>query len=302
MPGVEPLPQWRLGQSWTHAWEIPSQGVAFSTEVVVTNATASGYQLASDTLEMALFHASFIFPDLGTMATDLSGTTQGAFRFPWYSFPLEDGKRWTAVMEDLDFQLQPVRSELTLTATLRADSPRQVFDIEARDAAGLQARYDYDPEVGWFTEFFGYEGGEDPEAWMYRIRLEGHQPDWSGTWYRSEGELVVQHLNILVPPAGYVQPAVATSFQLRPDATHFMGLLFSFAEGGAHDAQVVAPDGTRHHATVAGGAGIYHADGANIVQVEAQPGTYHVSTVGAGAVAAGGGVFGWSHKVSQGHI
>jgi hypothetical protein len=310
VPGLPPvvapgdLPVWSYGQSWKHNWTLRFGGAEqdFPLEVVVTNVTDAGYELATDTLETALFHASFFFPDLGFMAKDLSANTQADYSFPWYNFPLADGKTWQATESNLDFDLQEVTNTLTLTTSAMAvGTPDEHYMVTARDGTGLRAYYDYQPGLGWFSEFRAYQGGEDLENWTIRIVASGMDLDWSGTWYRADADLLLYHINLVVPTAP-AAPSPQASFDVTADYTHVQLLMFSFAETGAHDTQVIAPNGDRYQAVVAPVETAPHIPYNEIVQVPAQVGTWQAVTAGASPFVAGGGILAWGATVQQGNV
>ena len=300
---AQAAPTWRVGQWWDHHWYFgPQDSTGFVVRSIVVG-NSSGYRLATDEVIDAASHAAFYFHDLGTMGPDwVVRDFSGEFSFPWYSFPLSDGKTWTAREENLGFDLQTLSQDLTLRATAINGTPG-AFAIEARSAEGLRGRWDYQPAIGWFSEYRAYDGGDDPEAYTIRMVDEAHGQGWTGTYQEATADFLLNTLTVLVPTAPSAPPP-PSSFTLTAAHTHVLAIPYAFAAGGASGAELVAPD-QRHWEAYQ----VADAQG-NVVQ-QAMPGLvfepavagdWRFATVGAAAFVAGGGCLAWGVTVTPGTL
>jgi hypothetical protein len=291
-------PQWKVGQWWDHHWYFgPQDTTGFMVKSIVVSNGTDGMRLATDDPLDAASHSSFYFHDQGVMGPDWSVRDfGGAFQFPWYSFPLKDGKTWTAHEENLDFNLQKVSRDLTLKATA-INGTMGAFMIEASTAEGLRARYDYQPSIGWFSEYRAYDpANPDPTQYNARMVNEKQGQSWTGTYYIAKADFLLNAQSVFVPAAGVVQPSTQPTFTVTPDHTNVMAIPFAFAQAGGANTELVAPDG-RHWESYTTG----FADGSpgplqnqpGLVFVPAAVGDWHCATVGAGVLVWGGGCFAW---------
>lgn len=297
-------PAWQVGQWWEHQWSFSPQdtsGGFLVKSVVVANGSA-GFTLAADEAVDAASHAAFYFNDLGTMGPDWTVRDDGgAFQFPWYSFPLHDGKAWTGREENIGFDLQPVSQDLSLKATAINGTPG-AFAIEVRTSDGaLRALYDYQPSIGWFSEYRQYgPGSQDPEQWYVRIVDHAHGKGWSGTYYTASADFLLGYVSHVVPNPP-VAPSPPASFTVAESHTDVVAVAFAFAAGGASAAELAAPDGRHWEAyqvTGADGNPMQNVQPSTLF-VPAAAGDWRFATAGAGAFVAGGGCFAWGVTMSQ---
>lgn len=301
-PGAEPI--WQVGQTWTHDWTLGAS-TAFDVRAVVVEAK-DGYRLATDAEEDAVNHAAFFFHDLGRMDRDWS-VHQADYVFPWYKFPLTDGKTWTAHEENLDFNLQPVSRELTMTARLvnaSAGVPAH-YAIEQRTAdGGLRATYDYRSDIGWFQDLKLYDPAAPGSEPQVTLHTSSWSDGWVGKYYEAKADLLLNSFSFVSPAGGAAQPQPPTAFSVHADHTHVLAIAFAFAAGGAAHAELVAPDGQHWEAnqvgdhegnTLAGNGGVQ-------VLVPAVAGEWRLAWAGASPFAAGGGAFAWGAQVTSGTL
>jgi hypothetical protein len=299
-------PAWQVGQWWDHHWYFGAQDTTgFAVKAIVVAQGGDGFRLATDDPLDAASHAAFYFHDQGTMGPDWSVHDDGgAFRFPWYSFPLHDGKTWTAHEENLGFDLAPLSQDLTLKATAINGTPG-AFAVEARTLDGkLRALYDYQPAIGWFGEYRAYgPSTDDPAQYNVRIVDEGHGRMWSGTYYTASADFLLNTVTAVAPTAPGAPPPPA-SFTVTPAYTHVLAIPFAFAAAGGSEAELVAPDGRHWEAYQVSDAEGNAVQGAQpgLVFVPAAAGDWRFATAGAGAFVAGGGCFAWGVTVSQGAL
>jgi hypothetical protein len=289
-------PAWQVGQWWDHHWYFgPQDTQGFMVKAIVVGNDSAGWRLATDEAIDAASHAAFYFHDQGTMGPDWSVRDfGGAFQFPWYSFPLHDGKTWTAHEENLDFNLQKLSQQLTLKATAINGTPG-AFSIEARAPDGLRALYDYQPSIGWFSEYRAYAGGAtDPAQYNLRMVDEGHGRGYAGTVYTATADFLLDTASTVAPTAP-AAPAPPASFTVTESHTDVLAIPFVFAAAGASTAELAAPDGRHWEAyQVTDHTGsVVQGQQPGIVFVPAAPGDWRFATAGAGAFVAGGGCFAW---------
>lgn len=299
-------PWWRVGQWWDHHWFFgPQDTQGFTVKSIVTANATDGWHLATDEAADAASHAAFYFHDLGVMGRDWTVRDDGGqFVFPWYDFPLEHNKTWTAREENLDFNLQRVSRDLTLTATAIPGEPG-AFLVEARTAEGLRARYDYQPDLAWFSTYEAYDPAAGPDA-PYQVRMvtEAHGQGWTGTHYRAQADLLLNTLSVVAPVAAYAQPNPQGQFTITEAHTHVVAVLFSFAAGGASAGTLVAPDGQHWESSYVGDPNGAPLPGQSqpFVFVEAVPGTWRFATAGAATFVAVGGALAWGAVVESGTL
>lgn len=299
-------PVWSIGQYWDHRWYFgPQDTSGFVVKAIVVENGSNGYRLATDEAIDAASHASFYFHDQGTMSTSdwTVRDADGAFTFPWYSFPLTDGKSWSAREENLDFNLQRVSRDLVMTASA-INGTDGAFLIEARDGGGLRARYDYQPSLGWFSEYTAFDPTvEDEGQWQVRMVNEAQGKGWTGTWYAARADFLLNAFTHLVPTAPAAPPP-PWSFTVTEAHTHVLALAYTFAAAGASAAELVAPDGQHWEAyTVADQDGtVLAAANPGQLYIPAVPGEWRFATTGAGAFVAGGGCFAFGVTLESGTL
>lgn len=298
-------PAWQVGQWWDHHWFFgPQDTTGFSVKAIVVENGSAGRLLATDDLDTAAQHAAFYFHDQGTMGPDwVVRDDGGAFQFPWYSFPLHDGKTWRGHEENLGFDLETLSQDLTFTATALNGTPG-AFAIEARNGNGLRALYDYQPSIGWFSEYRAYgEGVTDPADYNVRMVDEGHGKGWTGTYFTATADFLLNTVTAVAPTAPTAPPPPA-SFTVTEAYTHVMAIPFAFAAAGGSTAELAAPDGRHWEAyqvTDASG-NVLQGMQPGLVFDAAAPGEWRFATAGAGAFVAGGGCLAWGVTVSEGKL
>ena len=297
-------PAWQVGQWWTHHWYFsPQDTTGFTVKAIVVANETGGLRLATDDRLDAASHASFYFHDQGVMGQGADWAVRdfdGAFQFPWYSFPLHDGKTWTGHEENLDFNLQKVSQDLTLTAHAINGTPG-AFDIEARTSDGVRARYDYQPSIGWFSQYMAFDP-KDPDPTHFNVKMvdEAHGTGWTGTYYTAKADFLLDSLTVVAPPGGVVQDDLKTSFTVTSTHTDVLAIPFAFAAAGGANTELVAPDGRHWESYVVGdqdGNSVQQAQ-PGLLFVPAAAGDWRCATAGAGVFAFGGGCLAWGVTVA----
>lgn len=299
-------PQWLVGQSWEHNWEFKDPTIgAFDVKSVVARDEGTRWLLGVPDAETAAFHAAFFFPDLGTFQKDDLEASAGEFVYPWYSFPLEDGKTWTATERNIDASGQPQQNEVDFVAHLtpKPDGAAR-FVIRSTMDGNLRAIYDYDPAYQWFSVYRYYNATplaveDDPT-----ITIESSVPSYgfSGEVYVSTGELLLgvasQFGALADPDPSHAQPQ--GTFTPAAEHDHLLVIIYNFAVCGAQTTHLVPP-------VVPGGAftqypyldvdgpacadmGQGTGSGSNLY-IASVPGEWRFVTVGAAVIISGGGIF-----------
>jgi hypothetical protein len=288
-------PAWKVGQSWDHRFYLgqnDTKGVLAT--VVVARDQGASWLLATPSNLTAALHAAFYFPDLGTFTkADLAGS-DGGRSFPWYHFPLSDGKTWTANEKNVGFDLKPVSYDVSCAAKLVPGAAGQPdrFTVTCTTGGKLRSIYDYDPTVGWFTEFRSYDtsAAHTPDQWQVRIAQEALRFNAQGTVYSDKADFIANIQSVFAPGA---VPSPANSFTMTADHTFLLGFLLSFASDGVQNTELYDPMLRRVTGYQAFNSPVNSfADGPDILFTPGVAGDWHVLSYGAGAVA--GGLFlGW---------
>ncbi len=299
-PGAAPV--WQVGQTWKHDWTIGGS-TAFDSRSVVVAAGGDGYRLASDDHADAVNHAAFFFHNLGQMDKDWS-IHQQQYAFPWYDFPLADGKTWTAHEENIDFNLGAVSRDLTMTARLvnASGNVPAHYAIEQRTSdGGLRAKYDYRSDVGWFHDLQLFDPAAPDSPPQVTLTTTSWGKGWTGTYYEATSDFLLNTFSFVSPAGGAAQPQPPTSFAVTADHTDVLAIVFAFAAAGGSAAELVAPDGQHweaNHVADQDGNTLYGNGGVQ-VQVPAVAGEWRVAWAGASPFAAGGGAFAWGVTVTE---
>lgn len=296
-----PAPTWAIGQSWTHKWTIVGSGgddnFTFLVRTVVAEKADGGWTLATDNQTIAAFHGAFIIPTLGRVSHDLVQAA-GETRFPWYHFPLKPNATWTDTVVGWD---GAKASTLAVTGRVTAvtHSPAHTYHVEMAASDHVVAEYDYDVETEWFREARFYD---DSGTLQFLVQMVETGTGFTGRLYdNSAGKMLLSHQDFIVPAEGVVQPAAPQEFTMAAGQNRLLVFLFSFAFGGAHDSELIAPDGTRHGAQSFDGVLAPFYNDSRILLLPGQAGTWHAASAGAGAFAAGGFIqtFGMHERVIE---
>ncbi len=255
-------PLWAVGDWFGHHVFIGAgDEEGFHINTVVIEATATNYNLATDSEEIALFEAIFDIPILGDFAA--KDLTTGGFGGTWdlYDFPLTDGKTWTADFPYPDFDdLEPNPIPLTFEAKYngRIKTPggdRPGFDITAKTSDGLLVlSYDFLPDINWYAHWFLWDiDTDEPEDYVFHSMSMGHGPAWQGTYYVDTADVVLSNFHgagVMTPvppdanepPEPYASPSPYKAFTVADAATHIYGFIYGFAFGGAQETLLVDPN------------------------------------------------------------
>lgn len=168
--GQQPAP-WDVGHYWSYQ---TSFGTDFT--LVVSEDKGDDWYLDTPEEDTAWFNVRDPISYLGDVRkSDLAGS-QGSNRVQYFDFPLEEGKEWTTSWDGVERRIVTVEANET-------------FRFEAYQDGELAVEYDYDPEVGWFTEVVFYEGEDGQESFSFT--LNDHQTGWTGDVVRWDAESYV---------------------------------------------------------------------------------------------------------------
>lgn len=182
-------PRWRLGDAWTY--EIKTQGFPVTeTTMLVYNETANLYRIGSTDEKQALIHALFnVNPQIGRIQKGNLAVFEDDKPRPMYDFPLTDGKSWQS-----DFFVSQHGTTLTATADYdpSIESPAGTFEgfhVNATGPQGFELRYDYVPQVKWFTKLVVREANGEL---LHELTLKQFRTNVSGTGYFVRGDDLFQ--------------------------------------------------------------------------------------------------------------
>lgn len=302
-PGAAPT--WQVGQSWTHDWTIGSS-TQFQVESIVVDAGAGGYRLAAATDQDAANHAAFFFHTLGQM--DAGWTVhQGDYAYPWYSFPLTDGKTWTATESNLDFNLNDVQRELKMTARLvngTGGVPTHYMVEQRTSDGGLRALYDYRPDLDWFSSYSLFDPAQPDSPPQLTLKTSAAKTGYKGDYFEATSDFLLNTFSIVSPAGAQASGDPYSSFTITADHTHVLAIVFAFAAAGASHAELVAPDGQHweaNHVADADGNTLGGNGGLQVL-VPAVAGDWRFANGGASPFAAGSGCYAWGVTVTQGTL
>jgi hypothetical protein len=271
-----------------HKWTLIGDSLTFLVKTVVSEKAGGGYTLATDNQTIAAFHGAFVFPTLGQFTPDLLQTA-GTTRFPWYHFPLKADSAWTDSAVTFDGVAEK-KSDIQGKVTSVTFGANPVYHVEMRSAGVLVASYDYDTGTQWFNEALFYNA---TGAVQFRLEMQETGRGFKGTTYDDSGVQILDHQDLIVPTAQVVQPNPSVDFTMTADQNRLLMFIVSFAAGGGHDTEVIAPDGHRY-GTQAFDAVLFPLyNDSNLFIVPGQPGTWHTTSAGAGVFVAGGVIQAW---------
>lgn len=176
-------PVWEVGQWWGHHTHFGADDAAGSHfNVVVAEASGSGYKVAAQSTTHALLDAEEDVFDLGDFGTDLS-TTWGDEAWTWYDWPLEHNKSWSQSV-----RYEGTEHDLVMTAVEADDLRTAMGDEEGFRIVGTSSdgtilmTYDYVPAMGWFSDLDLFDP-EDPETAIFKVRNMGFGENKTGDFY-----------------------------------------------------------------------------------------------------------------------
>ncbi|HUR62316.1 MAG TPA: hypothetical protein VM286_08155 [Candidatus Thermoplasmatota archaeon] len=284
-------PAWQVGQFWVHKWTLVGDSLTFLVKTVVSETADGGFTLASDNQTMAAFHGAFVFPTLGHFTPELVQSA-GETRFPWYHFPLTPNSTWTdsaVTFDGVAERKMDVQGKVT-SVTFGANP---VYHVEMRSAGVLVASYDYDPGTQWFNEALFYNATGQVQ---FSLLMQQTGRGFKGTTYDDSGVQLLDHQDLVVPAGGVAQPNPKKEFTMTAEQNRLLAFIISFAAGGGHDAEIVAPDGHRYGSQAFDAVLFPLYNDSQVLIAPGQAGTWHTTSAGAGVFVAGGVIQAWGLK------
>lgn len=161
---------WSPGNYWAYQATF-EENVTFDVALVVHDAGPDGFRLGSN-----LSAGFFGLPFTGNVSPDLNPRI-GPEEWPLYQFPLADGKAW-------EYTLFGYEAKTVARAAL-VDVPGlgivPGFRMESSAYAQTFARYDYVPQVGWFTRLELIEPTNGQR--VLDVKLRAYGPDYGSAYY-----------------------------------------------------------------------------------------------------------------------
>lgn len=276
-------PSWGVGDWFQFEFDYHGAGLqAEEFDAVVVENRSDSWLLATDNRRISKEHSLWQMPQfLGDIRKVDLGTTGRVAQWDWlYEFPIHHNKTWEADMESYSVSGQTNTIPLTMNANYTADieaprGGRPGFVIEARSDGYLIAKYDYVPDIGWFSQLL--LSSPNPDNWLAELKTKDHGADWNGSYYVHEAELVFQHTNTF-PPSGSGQPV--NDFLVADDAALVSGYIGVLVDSGAQEVKIEPPEGEPVQASVFSPAGV--AIHEERFEVDAEGGTWDVLTPGVG--------------------
>ena len=167
VPDAPPRPMdWSPGNWWAYHADI--QGTPIDVALIVHEATDEGFRLGSN-----LSIGFFGLPFHGDLTLEHNPRI-GPEVWPLFAFPLEEGKEW-------GYTLFGYEAKSFVAPDRDAGG---AYELEASSFGQTFARYDYDPQVGWFTKLDLIEPTNGTT--VLSARLTAYGPDWDAAYYVEE--------------------------------------------------------------------------------------------------------------------
>lgn len=205
-----PAPTWAVGQWWE--WQPEDgNGVGTPFRAVVVSTSADGAVLGSDVALRAKQDAAFDQLMLGEVG---AGLALSGWNLDWdmLSFPLTNGKTWTATIANIAWDEHPYDQPLDLDMRAEFDEALQGFRIMGHAGEDMLFEATYLPATGFYGEFVVYDTdeGQPPLEFSYTALSAGH--NFTGPVYTATAEPLLNLIDAIgfddVPIEGG-QPVVA---------------------------------------------------------------------------------------------
>ena len=250
------VPIWNVGDAWAGTTFNGDETVPFT--LVVTAVDGQFYTIETTDEQTAGWDAMYDVSYVGKIrASDLAGSQQDT-PVTFFSFPLEDGKTWTATWD---------ASEVALTAKKTARG----FDITGTVEGEPYVAFDFDPELRWWSKLDFVRDG-------YGITIDRLVPGWTGSLASATAKLVYEG-----HPAAPIASPGSGAFTIDEGQTF---ATVSIQGGGSQWVRLlylVQPDGTpymaqtnyNYESELMGPRDVYVDE-----QIPATPGEWHIVAPG----------------------
>jgi hypothetical protein len=280
-----PAPTWAVGQWWE--WEVFFDDVTREDTFcsIVVSQSGGTSLLATEKDWASKEEAAFDQPLLGpASASDLSTEGWGG-QLRLLSFPLTDGKTWTATMPNIawDVLLPSETAEIAMTA--RFDDALQGFRITGTAGGGTILEATYLPSTGWFGELVFHDIDPGQEAIEVGFRAKSTGLNYTGPYFMHEARLLLSVEDLVgfsdVPTEGgqpFTQPPQPAHAFTMADGSLY-GIIVAEAVAGGRAVVLTPPQGDSRHIEAVG------APEGGVAQFYDEPGMageWRVTTTGAG--------------------
>lgn len=252
-------PDWKVGQWWEWETSFGAQTADFTYCSIVVATAGSSYTLATEREASAKDEAAFSMPLLGAVGRpDLAMGAWGDEPWSLLSFPLTDGKTWSARMPNIAWDVVDGDTvDLTMTARIpqppAGDSPVALIEGKAGGATLVAATYD--PATGWFRDlwFWDVDAGQEGLEIGYHAKSAGM--DYTGPIFQATATPLLDWFDgggfDDVPTEGgqpFVEPHPYTDFTMQGGDGHLLyGVLLAEAVAGARAVVLVDPNNQERH-------------------------------------------------------
>lgn len=189
---------WSPGNYWAYR-AVFEENATFDVALIVHEARPDGFRLGSN-----LSAGFFGLPFTGNVTDELNPRI-GPEEWPLYRFPLQDGKEWEYTL--FGYEAKTVARAALIDVPGRGKVPG--YRLESSAYAQTFARYDYVPEVGWFTRLQLIEPTD--QHLVLDVTLRAYGPDFGSAYYV---ERTIEEMRVDYPqlpgairvhvPSGYV--------------------------------------------------------------------------------------------------
>ncbi len=307
-------PEWRTGDWWRVGTTL-DMGDGFlqsgAGRLVVAEATAGGYVLASEDRELAILDTYFAMLPVGPVNAELAITVADD-SVDLYEWPMQANASWTTRF------YVPVTDEDTLVstdATLRVepfdDEGAGRLRVQGTTAHGESVDYDFDAATGWLT-YFRLVNTTTGRI-LLSLDVEEQGTGYQGRAHVMRAEPVYERVAVLPPcsqdgqcDADYAAVPPTETFLVDTDTYDFVEeihFLFTFplvgAGGGQVSDHVTRPGGPADPVHHTGGGSTFEYTFARRTVQDGFEGTWAVTSTVAGTGGLYVGVFGFHDHLYQ---
>lgn len=237
-------PTWQVGQWWEWQLSFGTQTRPDTFCTIVTGTTGNGYAVATENQDMAKEAAAFSHPLLSPISKGLGMEGWGG-AWDLLSFPLTDGKTWTASLPNIAWDVLPADGvQVPMTATYDASLPG--YKVMGHVEQGMLLEATYLPATGWFGDLKLYDIDPGQEELEVGFHAKSAGLNYTGPLFHAEAKplLVLEDGSGLdsPPPEGqpFVQPQPAGSFTMAT-GTQLYGVLSAESVFGTRAITITDP-------------------------------------------------------------
>jgi hypothetical protein len=290
-------PEWKVGQWWEWQTSFGTQTLDSTYCSIVVAASGSSYTVATESEADAKQEAAFGMPLLGAVGRpDLAMDGWGDEPWSLLSFPLTDGKAWSAKVPNIAWDIVDGPTvDLAMTARIpppaAGEPPVALIEGKAGDALLVTATYD--PAAGWFRDlrFWDVDAGEEGLEIGFHAKSTG--VNYTGPIFQATAAPLLDWFDGSgfddVPTAGgqpFVNPHPYTDFAMEGGEGHLLyGVLLAETVAGGRTVVLVNPNNEARHIEATDSA---LEGGSNLLWLDepAIQGMWRIGSAGAGGYSA----------------